>query len=171
MKIEKVIKFLKGKIENPRIGLPEEIFLFISEITPLVNVELLIKDENQKTLLSWRDDKYCGSGWHIPGGVVRFKETLEKRVQKVAETEIGTKIEFEPVPIAMNQIICDYETRGHGISILYKCFLLNKYILKNTGLAEGDRGYLKWHDSCPKNLIKLHEIYRKIIQETSYGNK
>lgn len=163
MDMHESIGFLEKQIPNPSLGLPEEIFLFISRLIPLVNVDLLIKNEQGQTLLSWRDDQYAGTGWHLPGGILRFKEKMEKRVQKVAETEIGATVKFEPVPIAVNQIICNQDTRGHFISILYKCFLSNKYILKNTGLTERDNGYLKWHDSCPKNLIKVQEIYRKYI--------
>jgi len=164
MNIHETIKFLDKQIPNPSLGLPEEMFLFISRITPIVNVDLLIKDENGRVLLSWRDDQYAGTGWHIPGGIVRFKENLEKRLLKVAETEIGAVVESDPVPIAVNQLIHDQRnTRGHFISILYKCFLSNKYIPKNTGLSYKDPGYLMWHDSCPVNLIKIHEIYRKYI--------
>jgi ADP-ribose pyrophosphatase YjhB (NUDIX family) len=130
---------------------------------PMVNVDLLIKDETGRTLLSWRDDQYAGTGWHIPGGIVRFKENLEERLLKVAETEIGAPVEFEAVPIAINQLFCDFDTRGHFISILYRCFLSNKFVPKNTGLSNKDPGYLKWHNSCPANLIKMHEIYRKYI--------
>ena len=77
------------------MGLPDEVFYYISRTTPLVNVDLLIKDENGRTLLSWRNDRYAGKGWHVPGGIVRFKETLETRVQKVAEIEVGVNISFE----------------------------------------------------------------------------
>ena len=163
MNMHEAIKFLDKQIPNPSSGLPEEVFLFISRITPIVNVDLLIKDENGRVLLSWRDDQYAGTGWHIPGGVVRFKENLEKRLLKVAEAEIGAVVEFDPVPIAINQLICNHNTRGHFISILYKCFLSNKYIPKNIGLSYKDPGYLMWHDSCPENLIKMQEIYRKYI--------
>ena len=163
MNMHEAIKFLDKQIPNPSSGLPEEVFLFISRITPIVNVDLLIKDENGRILLSWRDDQYAGTGWHIPGGVVRFKENLEKRLLKVAEAEIGAVVEFDPVPIAINQLICNHNTRGHFISILYKCFLSNKYIPKNIGLSYKDPGYLMWHDSCPENLIKMQEIYRKYI--------
>jgi len=163
MKIHEAIDFLDKQISNPSLGLPEEVFLFISRITPMVNVDLLIKDENGQTLLAWRDNQYSGEGWHVPGGIVRFKEKLEKRVLKVAETEIGTKIEFEPNPIAINEIILRQKTRGHFISFLYKCFLSNKFIPKNGGLSNKDPGYLMWHDSCPVNLIKVQEIYRKYI--------
>ncbi len=163
MNIDKAIKFLDKKISSPSLGLPEEIFLFISRTTPLVNVDLLIKDENKRTLLSWRDDQYCEKGWHVPGGIVRFKEKLETRVLKVAKAEIGATVEFDSVPIAINQMICERNIRGHFISILYKCFLSGKFILKNKGLSKKDPGYLMWHDFCPENLIKVQEIYRNYI--------
>ena len=163
MNIHEAIEFLDKQISDPSKGLPEEVFLFISRITPMVNVDLLTKDENGRILLSWRDDQFADTGWHLPGGVVRFKEKFEQRVLKVAETEISTVVEYDPVPIATNQIILSQKTRGHFISLLYKCFLSSKFIPRNTGLTNKDNGYLMWHDSCPENLIKVHEIYRKYI--------
>lgn len=164
MNIADAIAVLNKHIPNPSKGLPDEVFFYISKTTPLVNVDLLIKDENGRTLLSWRDDQYSGKGWHVPGGIVRFKEKLEERVLKVAKTEIGAVVEFDLVPIAVNEIIDDkLSLRGHFISILYKCFLSGKFVPKNTGLSDKDAGYLMWHDSCPVNLIKVHEIYRKYI--------
>jgi len=163
MNIHETIEFLDKQTSDPSIGLPQEIFLFVSRTTPIVNVDLLIKDENERTLLSWRDDQYAGAGWHLPGGIVRFKEKLETRVQKVAETEIGTDVEFDPKPITINQVICNHNTRGHFISILYKCFLSSKFTPKDIGISDKDPGYLKWHDSCPENLIKVHEMYRGYI--------
>jgi len=163
MNIHEAIEFLDKQISDPSSGLPEELFLFISRLTPMVNVDLLIKDENGRTLLSWRDDSFAGAGWHLPGGIVRFKEKLKERVLKVAETEIGTVVEFDPVPVTINQVICKHDTRGHFISILYKCFLSNKFIPMNTGLTNTDKGYLMWHDSCPENMVEVHEMYRKYI--------
>lgn len=164
MNISDAIAALEKEVMNPSVGLPDEVFYYISKTTPLVNVDLLIKDENGRTLLSWRDDRHCGKGWHVPGGIVRFKETLETRVKKVAETEIGANISFDPVPIELNQLIHpELEIRSHFISVLYKCFISSAFIPKNKGLSNKDRGYLMWHDVCPDNLLKYHEIYRKYI--------
>ena len=163
MDINEAIKFLDNQIKNPSSGLPEEVFLFISRLTPMVNVDLLIKDEKGRTLLSWRNDTFHKSGWHIPGGVVRFKEKFEMRIQKVCESEIGTKVAFDSAPLTINQIIGNHDTRGHFISILYKGFLSGNYVPMNTGLKERDSGFLRWHDSCPANLLDVHEIYRKWI--------
>ncbi len=164
MDITDAIAVLDKQFPDPSAGLPDEIFYYISRTTPLVNVDLLIKDENERTLLSWRNDQYAGKGWHVPGGIVRFKETLETRVKKVAETEIGIDIRFNVVPIALNQLIHHgRNTRSHFISILYKGFLSGSFVPKNKGLSAEDKGYLMWHDSCPDNLIRFHEMYRKLI--------
>ncbi len=163
MNIIEAIEILEKAVNNPTTGLPEEIFLFVTRIVPMVNIDLLIKDEKNRTLLAWRDDSYSGRGWHIPGGIVRYKERLIERVEKVAEIEIGTKVKFDPLPIAINEIILPQKTRGHFISFLYRGFVSGSFVPPNRGLIETDNGYLKWHTSCPENLIKVHEIYRKYI--------
>jgi len=164
MSIISVTKTLNKYIQNPCVGLPDKVFYFISRLTPLVNVDLLIRDEKGRTLLSWRDDKYTGKGWHIPSGIVRFKETLETRVKKVAKTEADMDVKFEKTPITIKQCIHnDRDTRGHFISILYKCYLPSTFIPLNKNLSKKQPRYLKWHISCPKDLIKAHDMYKEFI--------
>jgi colanic acid biosynthesis protein WcaH len=158
------IEALQKAVPNPSLGLPDDIFYYISGNTPLVNVDLLIKDERGRTLLAWRNDKYNGPGWHVPGGIVRFKETLESRVAKVAEIEIGTIVRFDPSPVAFHQSINqEQDIRGHFISFLYNCFVPGWFTPPNEGLSPSDAGYLVWHDKCPKNLLPVQEVYRKHI--------
>ncbi len=159
------VKFLEKKVPDPAKGLPLELFYFVSRLLPLVNVDLLIKDERGRTLLAWRDDVYCGRGWHIPGGIVRFRETLEQRINKVAQNEIGAKIKFDPLPLAITQLIHpDLKNRSHFVSVLYQCRLPSTFIPKNKGLSAKDPGFLRWHEGCPDNLIKYHrKHYRKYI--------
>jgi ADP-ribose pyrophosphatase YjhB (NUDIX family) len=159
--VRETVEILERLIPDPRLGLPEDVFLFVSRLTPLVNVDLLIRDENGRALLSWRDDTYAGTGWHLPGGIIRYRESIESRIQKVIETEIGTKVEFDPTPIAINQIFCTHETRGHFIAFLINCSLSGTFAPKNKGLTKTDAGYLMWHNSYPKNMIPVHEIYKK----------
>lgn len=164
MEIEDAISFLEEQIPDSSKGLPDQVFYFASKITPLVNVDLLIQDEHGRILLAWRDDEYAGSGWHLPGGVVRFKETLETRIQKVAETEVGTMVRCDLIPVAMFQNISEsHDTRGHFIAFLYKCSLPSEFIPDNKELSETDRGYVKWHDTCPDNLLACQDVYRAYI--------
>lgn len=165
MNISTAIKYLKKKVLYPSKGLPDDLFYYVSSITPMINVDLLIKNNNGHTLLAWRDDQYAGKGWHIPGGIIRYKESINERINEVAKNEIGAFINFyHPEPIAINEIFnYETETRNHFISLLYKCSLPTTFVIKNKVLSKSDSGYLMWHNSCPNNLLKLQDIYRKYI--------
>jgi len=120
MNILEAIRVLDETVVSPSEGLPYDLFCYVTTITPMVNVDLLIKDEKQRTLLAWRDDPHCGRGWHVPGGIVRFRETLEARIQKVAETELGCAVNYDLKPIAINEIIkAERTVRGHFISLWF----------------------------------------------------
>ena len=84
-----------ARIGNARDGLPEDVFRLVSQLTPLVNVELLINDKNKGTLLTWRHDEFYGPDWHLPGGIIRFKEFAATRIEKVAMSELGASVSFE----------------------------------------------------------------------------
>ena len=169
MDLLEAIAVMVEHVPDPSQGLPDELFYYISRMTPLVNVDLLTKDEKGRTLLAWRDDQYAGKGWHIPGGIVRHRETLAARVNKVAESELGTAVSFDPTPIALNELINPTRpTRGHFISILYRCFLPSSFTPRNEGLSVHDPGYLEWHTHSPTNLIRAHEIYRRYIDNLDH---
>jgi colanic acid biosynthesis protein WcaH len=164
MNIKEAISELDKQVANPSAGLPDDVFCYISRTTPLVNVDLLIQDEQKRTLLSWRDDLYYGKGWHVPGGIVRFKETMEERVNEVARIEIGAVVGFDPSPIAVTQFMHpERKERGHFISFLYRCFLSSAFVPENKGLSHKDAGFLLWHSSCPDNLLECQKMYRKFI--------
>ena len=170
MNIEEAIRVIESEIDNPTNGLPQDVFYFMTRITPLVNVDLLIKDTQGRVLLAWREDEFAGSGWHIPGGILRYKETLENRINEVALQECGRNIRFNSAPIAMNQMWKKSRTRGHFVSLLFECFTDDDLEPNNEGLIEGNRGYLKWHDTCPDNLILVHKkIYKEAISGNSTG--
>lgn len=163
--IKNLIKALDGFISNPSSGLPEEVFLFVSRITPMVNVDLLIRDEQGRTLLTWRDDGYCPAGWHVPGGIIRFKEKFADRIRAVARTELGAEVVFDRVPLAINEfIIPDRAERSHFISFLHECFLLSspeESIAFQSGTPLP--GQWMWHDKCPENIIAAHKIYEEFM--------
>jgi len=162
--LESAISVLAESVPDPDKGLPDELFYYISQTTPLINVDLLIQDENGRTLLAWRDDQYAGQGWHIPGGILRFKETLETRILQVAISEIGQPIDFDPAPIAIHQMVHkSRDIRGHFLSFLYQCTLPSLFVPRNVGKKPGDSGYLAWHEHTLSDLLPVHEVYRAFI--------
>ena len=156
---------LESWIGEPAGGLPEEFFLFISRFTPIINVDLWIRDERRGVLLTWRQDDIYGSGWHIPGGIIRYKETAGARIRATALAELGTEVEFDPDPIAIEQTMRpDHRERGHFISLLYRCRL--------AGPPDEARRYTQdppqrdqwaWHAHCPPDLIPAQDCYRRFF--------
>lgn len=151
-------------VGNPHDGLPDDVFAFVASVVPMVNVDLLIRDIHGRILLAWREDKFSGGVWHIPGGIVRFKETLMHRAEQVAMLEIGQQVHINSVPIAINEIISDHQERGHFISFLYECILTRELdISEKTVWEPGD---LKWFSYCPANFIPcqapIYQGYFKI---------
>lgn len=168
LEIADLIDTLESQIGNPSQGLPRDVFLFVSRLTPMINVDLLVKNAKKETLLTWRKDEYY-AGWHVPGGIVRFKETIMARIGAVAKGELGASVEFGKAPLAMiEQRNPTRDTRGHFISLLYGCTLtssLNPTLEYKTGPVKN--GQWAWHAGCPENLISVHEVYRKFIVESS----
>jgi ADP-ribose pyrophosphatase YjhB (NUDIX family) len=150
---------------DQRQGLPAPVFRLVSQLTPLINVDLLIRDEQGNTLLTWRADEFYGPGWHIPGGIIRFKENIATRISKVAESELGCLVTHQAQPLAMHEIMAPHrDVRGHFISFLYVCTLQTEPRADlQAQESPPQNGEWKWHATCPDDLISVHERYRPYI--------
>jgi colanic acid biosynthesis protein WcaH len=141
--------------------LPEPLFLFVSRVTPLINVDLLIQNGRDGTLLTWRSDRFYGPGWHVPGGIIRFKETAGDRIRIVAERELGALVEHDAAPMFVHESVArERRDRGHLISLLYKCRLLGDLDPRRryTPDSPGPDQWL-WHAKCPADLIPEQRPY------------
>lgn len=163
MTLREAIARLDEAAGNPGLDLPEDLFLFISRVTPLVNVDLLVKDTEERTLLTWRDDDFYGSGWHVPGGIIRYKERAADRVRKVANEEIGSPVEFDPVPIVIIETMAEQRERGHFLSMLYRCRLLGEPDPARRAGPTPRRGEWKWHSGTPDHLLPVHNVYERFF--------
>lgn len=173
--MEDIIKGLWKHIDNPEKGLPEEVFRLVASLTPMVNVDLLIHDVEGRVLLSWRDDVQCGNGWHVPGGIVRYKETREQRIVRTALTELGTAVAFDKEPVLIKDIMTEQTVRGHFITFVYRCYLPRGFRIDNGGKGETETGYLKWHKTFPENMVRgqreLYAAYERRIEKEAGGKK
>ena len=114
---------------NPQNGMPTESFLFAFSLIPCANNDLFITDPAKELLLAWRNDPYCGQGWHIPEGCLRIKESLDHRIQQTALNEIGTKVMYDRITFITREDIRHDECswlqhsleRSHNISMLFRC--------------------------------------------------
>ena len=156
---------------SPEKGLGEELFLFASTLMPVVNVDLLVMNERGQILLAWRDDPHCGRGWHVPGGCIRFMETMEERIQKTAVCELGEKVIPDMESVKVVEIlekqdragISDQRERAHFITLAVRCRVSSAYVIPEERRQEGKAGCLKWFDGLPEDLLPVQGFYRDLV--------
>ena len=161
---EEIIRQIEMDSYTSPSGLTEEMFLFASELLPLTNVDLLLLDKAGRVLLSWRDDEYCGTGWHIPGGIIRHGETRIERLNKTAIREIGVDVKAVDEPIKVSEVFLpNQRERNHFISFLYKCYLPDDFEPENKGLTTSTPGYLQFFDAYP-GLVWSQDHYDGLLK-------
>lgn len=157
VELKDIIRHLDDNLKEGE-DIPQYLWIFFSRWTPIVNVDLIIRNELNQCLLTWRDDEFENYGWHVPGGVVRYREKWLDRVLKVAESELGIKnIQVNPVPLGVYEVFVKPKTRGHFISIPFECF-----IESSSTLTAG-----QWFDTCPNNIIECQKIYGSLINNAN----
>jgi ADP-ribose pyrophosphatase YjhB (NUDIX family) len=162
--LRRAIEALEAAIGDPRRGLPEDVFRFVSRVTPIVNVDLLIKDDRARTLLTWREDEFFGCGWHVPGGIIRYKESALDRIRACAMEELGADVSCEPAPLLVVEATAPQETRGHHISLLFRCRLLGAPDEARRAVAETrSAGQWRWHERRPADLLDVQGMYAQFL--------
>jgi colanic acid biosynthesis protein WcaH len=160
MDLRAAIARLESAIGDPHDGLPSEVFLFVSRITPLVNVDLLIQDDRGRTLLTWREDEFFGAGWHVPGGIIRYKESFADRIQACAAEELGVVVSHEGAPLIVLEGFAPQPTRGHAISFLFRCQLIGAPDeQRRADPSKPSAGQWRWHDGVPQDLLAAQREY------------
>ena len=59
---------------------------------PRLTVEILIINKLDKVYLTQRSIEPCIGQWHLPGGTVRFGESLLEAVKRIASRELGISV-------------------------------------------------------------------------------
>ena len=151
-------------------GMDTALFLLISGLVPLPNVDLLIVNHQGQLLLERRKDRWFQESWHIPGGCMHYGESFAHCVQQTALREIGTEVLFEEEPITVRNIIRGMaentpfpRERGHNVAILFRCRIPDGFELDNQGKTESDNGFLRWFDKLPPDFMEIQHEYDDIL--------
>ena len=161
--LESALGVVTDSISDPAAGLPEAVFRFVSGITPMVNVDLLILDPHQGVLLTWRPTGNYPAGWHLPGGIIRVRGSFENRGEQVGSNELGVGISECSGPIDINQMIHpEAKTRVHFVSLLYRVTISGVLDENNHSRdVEPLDGQWAWHKKWPPNLYGPQTVYRR----------
>ena len=169
---QEAIRQLRSLELDPQNGLPQELFLLVSSLVPLVNVDLLVVNEKNQLLLSRRNDAYFEKSWHIPGGCMRMYESFSQCIHATALRELGCDVTFSERPIAVRNIIRGADSRqehpnerGHNVAVLFRCSLPEGYVIDNGDKGPDDDGFLRWFDVLPQDFMQIQMEYADILSD------
>ncbi len=67
----------------------ESHFLEVVERTPLISIDLVVVDSNQRVLCGWRVNQPARGFWFVPGGRILKDELLDDAFARIASAELG----------------------------------------------------------------------------------
>ena len=81
--------------------LSRELFLTVVASTPLVSIDLVVRDPGGRFLVGMRTNPPAQGFWFAPGGRIRKDETLDAAFRRITEAELGTVFERSAAGPAM----------------------------------------------------------------------
>lgn len=69
--------------------LPDETFKNVIQYTPLISIDLIVRNEQGEVLLGKRVNAPAKGYWFVPGGRVRKNETLDDAFVRLVKEELG----------------------------------------------------------------------------------
>ncbi len=77
--------------------LPKETFRTIVENTPLVSIDLIVRDSEKRVLLGMRENEPARGSWFVPGGRIFKDERRETAIARICKAELGLAPALEAV--------------------------------------------------------------------------
>src|SRR6266853_6349173 len=107
---------MKEKIKGIIAGLVFRIIalLTLGQISPILSACVIIERDGRILLI----DRSDGMGYTIPGGIVRYKETVEQCVLREAAEETGYSVKITGLVGVYSRL--DRDPRFRAVAIAYK---------------------------------------------------
>lgn len=102
---------------------PDE-FKRVYSIVPRICVDLIIKMHGG-IILTLRDLPQWENHWHLPGGTIYYKETIERAVARISKDELNMSVEMTR-PLGYIEYPSEEKERGFGWSISIPIICVSK---------------------------------------------
>lgn len=125
--------------------LDKKTFSFVIENTPLVSIDLVVKNEQGQALLGERLNRPAKGFWFVPGGRILKDESMAKAFQRLTLDELGQEFSIEQADFLAafdhfyddNVFGSEYST--HYVALAYELIL--KQPLKKLPLNMQHKSY------------------------------
>jgi 8-oxo-dGTP diphosphatase len=137
---------MKEKIKGILAGLIFRLIAFftLGQISPILSACIIIERDGKFLLINRSD----GLGYTIPGGIVRYKETLEQCVLREAQEETGYHVALTGIVGVYSSI--NRDPRFRAVAIAYKGDIIDG---TEHGSGEGEPCW------CPPSEVFGHMAF------------
>jgi len=136
-------KKLVALLKKVRLPTSYPVFKALCKSVPMVAIDIAVMPDAEHILLTYRKDEFF-NGWHIPGSILLYQETVVHALRRVIRTELKIKVSK---PKFLNYISYG-ENREHGVALLFVVKPKKKGVVQN-----GKFFNLR---NLPPNTIKVH---------------
>ncbi len=76
-------------------SLTREEFSQVVRLSPLVSIDLVVRDETRRMLLGLRENRPAQHCWFVPGGRIGKNERIEAAFRRISRMELGRELSAE----------------------------------------------------------------------------
>ncbi len=109
---------------------PEEKFLELVATAPLVSIDLIVRNEDDRVLLGKRTNRPAKGFWFVPGGSIRKNERIAAAFERISKTELGYQLKLKQASfVGVFEHLYDDNFLGaadvgtHYVVLAYECRL------------------------------------------------
>ena len=120
-------------------------FLHIVDVTPLVSIDLILRNERGEVLLGRRAKRPAQGLWFVPGGRIRKNERVPDALQRISRRELGVTISEAKLLGVFDHIYPDNFLDAPGVNTHYVVLGMAAELAGNLRFTADDQhSELKW---------------------------
>jgi len=127
------------------MSLANEEFARVIDATPLVSIDLVLRNPQREVLLGRRSNRPAQGWWFVPGGRIRKNEPVQEAFKRIAQTELGLALAPPRVLGVFDHIYEDNYFGMPGLSTHYVVVACEAEIGAGCAIrADAQHAELKW---------------------------
>jgi colanic acid biosynthesis protein WcaH len=137
--------------------LDNKTFSTIIKNTPLISIDLIVKNKNKEILLGKRLNKPAQNSWFVPGGRIYKNETISDAFKRITKDELNLDINIENSKFYglyehfYNDNVFDDTFSTHYIVLAHEIYI------ENIPITNNQHSTYKWFSI--KSLINDENVY------------
>ncbi len=121
-------------------------FFHVVRLTPLVSIDLVVRDAAGRVLVGWRVNRPARDSWFVPGGRVYKNERLADAFRRTALAELGRAFELDAArPLGVYEHLYDDNALGEpGVGTHYVVLAYELCVEGELPLPDAQHSRHRW---------------------------